>query len=270
MKKLIIVLSLTLGISFSTTALIACGGGDDENESGKTVDGVNVATGKKLLELKLDYEYEDHYRLPTNDKESKFYKMTYDSKGRLNKIDQIEFETGRIINSVLIDYDLRVIKYNRTPMSINDPLIYNYDFALNKDGYVGQIGTFSLSYNSKGYLVDVKGPEMISTVTYAEEYIKSSLSNLKNGNITMTYITYDNISNQGDLYFSIQSGGYFATSPFNYRDGKIYFFIAYQAGMFGKVVENVFNLTNKSKAEALVDYIGERMSYNIKMTFFSE
>ena len=60
MRKLITVLSLTLGISFSTTALIACGG-DNENESGKSVDGVNVTTGKKLQELKLVWDYEDKH-----------------------------------------------------------------------------------------------------------------------------------------------------------------------------------------------------------------
>ena len=126
-----------------------------------------------------------------------------------------------------------------------------------------------MKYNSKGYLVDVEGPEKIGSISYGDDFIDASVSNIIYGKIALYYFTYGNKGNQGDLYFNIQNkGGY--TYSFFIKHEVIFSLIAYQSGLFGKVVESIFNLKNRDEAMALVSYIEDFTSYNIRMTFISE
>ena len=267
MRKLITVLSLTFGLFLSTTALVACGG-NDENESGKIVDGVNVTTGKKLLEVIMEKD-----GFPTMK-----YKMIYDSIGRISKILFIVPERGKTYSEItyeklLIDYELRVVKilhigyYNS---------YYSYGFILNEDGFVSQLGTCTMKYNSKGYLVDVEEPNVINTLTFdGNDLIEASVSNMRHGNMTLYYATYGNIDNQGDLYFSIKRDikPYIEGNDYDWlviNKNVIPFFLIYQSGLFGKVNERVMNFKNKNVASSLIDYVDNVYSYSFKMTFISE
>jgi hypothetical protein len=205
------------------------------------------------------------------------YKMIYDSIGRISKILFIVPERGKTYSEltyerVIIDYELRVVK-------ILDIGYYNsyyyYGFNLNEDGFVSQLGTCTMKYNSKGYLVDVEEPNVINTLTFdGNDLIEASVSNMKYGSLTLYYATYGNIDNQGDLYFSIKRDDkqyYYGDDYYNIISRNVIpCFLIYQSGLFGKVNERVMNFKNKNVASSLIDYIDNRYSYSFKMTFISE
>lgn len=257
----------------SLPMIVACGGDDNENGSSKNVDGVNVTTGKRLSELR--FEYGDEYgnvALPL------VYKAEYDSKGRINKIlfKDIEYKydkekkeyipnyIGEFSAIAIIDYDLRVVKI----FDINDSKYSeSYGFVLNENGYVSQIGACTLNYDSNGYLVGVERPKGIGDLFYTNnDLVKASLSNLIKGNITLYYVSYGNLENQGDLFLNILRSN--MTIHFNKAD--IAYLIAYQSGLFGKVAKTFIPLNSKSESTVLLDYKDSKYSYSFKMTFICE
>lgn len=266
--------------------IVACGGDGDDNENGsnQNVDGVNITTGKRLSELRL--EYDESGIIPL------IYKVEYDSKGRINKIlfKKIEYNydnetfyyTGDFSLIASIDYDLRVV-------NCYDP--YRPDFSkiygcvLNEDGYVSQIGTCTLNYDSNGYLVGVEQPKGIGTLTYTyNDLVKASVSNLVKGNITLFYVSYGNLEGQGDLFFNIlrtddkkrEDKGWgniinvilLRTTNLGITD--IAYLIAYQSGLFGKVAKTFISLKSKRESTSLLDYKDNKYSYRLKMTFVCE
>ena len=91
--------------------VIACGSDDD---SGKVVDGVYVAPGKKIVELQIRGD---------NDPIALIFKAEYDSKGRLTKMCYRKIESkydsetqnyvyvyGEDVNMAIIDYDFQNCK----------------------------------------------------------------------------------------------------------------------------------------------------------------
>ncbi len=251
----------------------SCGGDDPENGSSQNVDCVNVTTGKRLSELRL--EYENMNKLPL------IYKAEYDSKGRINKIlfkeidskydkekkEYISYYTGEFSLIALIDYDLRVVNcYNPYDSSFSKI----FGCVLNEDGYVSQIGTCTLNYDSNGYLVGVEQPKGVGALSYTNnDLVKASVSDLIKGNITMYYVSYGNLENQGDLFINIlRTDDKKRTTNLGITD--MAYLIAYQSGLFGKVAKTFISLNSKSESTSLLDYKDDKYSYSIKMTYVCE
>ena len=190
--------------------------------------------------------------------------MVYDSKGRINGILYIDPSSGDFREIISVDYDMRVVKYNYNYSYISHA---SYGFILNEDGYISQIGRCTLKYDSKGYLVDVDDPYWNSTLSYSDN-ILNVVSSMKNGNISLYYVTFGNIDNQGDLYIGIQRENYKNGIYLSYDE--IACTVAYLSGLFGKVVESVINYNNKDEATSLIKYIDDKYSYSLKLTFISE
>lgn len=267
--------------------IVACGEDGEKNESTKKVDGVNVVIGKKLMELKV---------MDNSNSVRAHYKVEYDSKGRLSKINGESFAfdyygwnstfvynfpvnidncypTGEYKELAKIDYELRIV----TLFFSSSKLSYN--FSLNNDGYISQIGTTVLNYDSNGYLTGVDEVKGISTLVYdSNDLIKASVSEIAGGNISLFYITYGNQNNEGDLYIKVNR----SDDKKNYDnalgviDAKdAICLIAYQSGLFGKVSKSVLHLSNKNEAQALLGYeaengSGKTQSLNGKISFVSQ
>jgi hypothetical protein len=88
--------------------MVACGS-DDDNGSGKKVDGVNVTSGKRIKEIYVG-DYNKTY--------NPAFKVQYDTKGRITsillKVSRYDYNTKVYIEEyhevAAIDYDLRVLK----------------------------------------------------------------------------------------------------------------------------------------------------------------
>ena len=124
MKQLTNLLSLNKQTNIIATILllmslcfVSCGG-DDDGSNSKVVDGVNVNTGRKLVQLYID----DVYKL----------RIDYDMKGRLSKVIQINsrYENGEqvdVATDILnVDYDFKLISYNYYNRK------FDYMFSLNE------------------------------------------------------------------------------------------------------------------------------------------
>ena len=246
--------------------IVSCGGDDEEdNGTGVIIDGVNVINGKKLVGL--EYYNDENSSLPLN------FKIDYDSKGRMSKIlsEQIIYNfitgetylSGKFIELASIDYELRVVSLKTYGKS--------YNFSLNKDGYISQIGTCALDYDQNGYLTEVHQTSGISTFAYeGNDLLRASVSQLSAGNISLYYVTYDNIDNEGNLFVHVKR----TDDKKKYRsinEREVICFIAYQSGLFGKVCKSVVNVTNKSEASALFDYdTNNKNSVSGKIVFHCE
>ena len=257
----------------SLLMIVACGGDDSENGSSKNVEGVNVTTGKRLSEFRLEDENKNNLPL--------IYKAEYDSKGRISKIlfkkieseydkekkEYIPYYTGEFSLIALIDYDLRVVNcYNPYESSFSKI----FGCVLNEDGYVSQIGTCTLNYDSNGYLVGVEQPKGIGALAYTNnDLVKASVSDLIKGNITMYYVSYGNLENQGDLFIKILRTDDKKKAT-NLGITDMAYLIAYQAGLFGKVAKTFISLNSKSESISLLDYKDDKNSYNVKMIFVCE
>lgn len=257
-------------------------------ESTKKADGVNVVVGKKLMELKV---------MDNSNSGLAHYKVEYDSKGRMSKIigeyfktDYFEFDwwspdyvvindnikyypTGEYTELATIDYDLRIVT-----LFLSKSKIW-YNFTLNNDGYISQIGTTVLNYDSNGYLTGVDEVKGISTLVYdSNDLIKASVSKIADGNLSLYYITYGNQDNEGDLYIKVKRSDdkkNYDNALWKIDDKDAICLIAYQSGLFGKVSKSVLHLRNKNEAQALLGYeaengSGKTQSLNGKITFVSQ
>ena len=242
--------------------LVACGDDDDEpNKSG----GVNVYGGKKLIELNV---WQEEMNIPS------CILLEYDSKGRLSQISSKDIErqyhdgeynysyTGN--NSVLatIDYDIRVISYFKNSYSNT-----SVGFSLNNDGYIDQLGTCTLNYDTNGYLTGVEDNHGITTLAYNDnDLFKASMSPLTSGNIKLYYVTYGKKTDTGELYIhGKQDRDRYNRLSFDNR--TVIAFIAYQVGLFGRVSKTFLNLRNKNETSAFIDCEDDYKTYSYKITY---
>lgn len=255
--------------------LVACGGDDGSSNSGSIVDGVNVLSGKKLVELKITVFDENS---PSYERS---LRIKYDSKGRMIKVlgeamewdyqSQKPISTGKYNEIATIDYDIRIISssyYNNGSFS-------SYSFSLNEDGYISQIGRCHLYYDSNGYLKEVNDPWYASNLIYEEsDLLKASLSPFSGGNLTLYYVTYGNTNNQGDLYIKIKrTDSLLKYTWTEISTPQLLSLIAYQAGLFGKVTKSCLRLNDSKEASAIFDYENSGHSsdsYYVKLTFKHE
>ena len=271
MKKTFRLIGLVL-MAVMSFGMLACGSDDDgSSNSGSVVDGVNVASGKKLVELKLA-------TINSNYNSEVSFKIKYDSKGRMTQILQEEqewdnqsekyYSTGKYNELATIDYDFRIISI---PYYFGGP-VSSYSFSLNENGYVSQIGRCHLSYDSNGYLKEVSDPWNASNLVYeGNDLLKASVSPFSGGNVTLYYVTYGNTDKQGNLYINVKrtdSNNKYSWTEMGYP--QLLSILAYQAGMLGKVTKSCLHLKDSKEASAIFDYENSAHSadsYNIKLTF---
>lgn len=255
--------------------VMACSDSDEKKES-SIVDGVNVVNGKKLIEL-LMYDEDNYYLYPN----ACSYKLEYDTKGRINKLlikrgvyykskDSLSFDND-YEEFASIDYDLKML--------IRDQVMY--PFSLNKDGYISQIGTSFLTYDKNGYLSGVDEVDGIGQLVFEEDkLLKATISEYSNNNTSLFYVLSGDDDAQGELYIRINNttsnhgiktpiGNHFFGSPSACRRA-IPTFIAYQAGLFGKVSKTVLNLTSEKDKQLILNYIKDGKSTNYKVFFKCE
>ena len=246
----------------------ACGS-DDENGSGKNVDGVDVINEKRLVELQI--ERYDGNMLP------EVYKVKYDSRGRMYSIlyrpHEYKYENGKEVyvysnefsEIVSIDYDLRTLKIVKPYYSSNRS--YSYQFTLNEDGFISQIGSTTFYYDSNGRLIDVKVIRGIGSLFYdSDDLIKASFLKMNSGNMYMYYISYENVDNQGDLFINIHNDD---KRYFNLDKESIISFIAYQSGLLGKVAKTFIHLKSRSETFSIIN-ADNSSYYNRKISFVFE
>lgn len=227
--------------------LMACG--DDENGSGQKADGINVSTGKKITELSI---------FNNDDKDLGVFNVEYDSKGRLSKI---IYKYPNYNYFISLDYNFREVTISQTRSGT-----ITYGFFINDDGYVSQLGTCTLTYKN-GYLVGTEIPKAIGQLTYdSNELIKGSLSNVIDGSIYFSYITYGNIENQGDLIINIQN----TDDDYSLGILDIAAFIAYESGLFGKVSKSFIHLQNETEMSYLFNYSNKKYKNSLRLKFKCE
>lgn len=245
---LAILISTVLSVGF-----VSCGGDDDNNGSG-IVDGVNVNNGKKLTRLEIQPQ--------TSSNTTPDYKLRvmYDSNGRLSNVvwtNGQKYENGKYteteINIMNIDYDLKVVNIYNGSSSLKNM------FSLNDKGYIFQIGNCSCTYDSYGYLSGVENITEIWSLAYNEgELIKSLVSNLRNGNMSIYYMFYGENSDSGELMFYMNSEKYedYGRNPVL----AVMCFIAYQSGLFGKITNHCRYLSKSNETSAVLERNNEKNS----------
>jgi hypothetical protein len=249
-----------LMLMLMTLSLIVACGGNDDNES-KTVDGVNVYGGKKIIEMNIWTDYSD---IPYS------YKIEYDAKGRLTTVLSKDMERRRgddgiyhyyyvgsssIITS--IDYDLRKLTFMSEEML----------FSFNKDGYLDQVGGYTLNYDSNGYLVSCEDSRNNVALSYNNnDLINAEVKSYYKGTMKLYYVTYGSNLDSGDLYILAKRDvkGDYGRDYYNEPD-EIGIFILYQSGLLGRVSKSFLNLNDKKESAALFEAedITKRYSYHI-------
>lgn len=275
MRKLFFILCMAI----CSVCLTSCGGSDDKTSSsggsssgggsstdgsGSTiVDGVHV-NPRKLLTLDL-------YKQDKTDEKIHFA-MSYDSKGRLSKINATYGEwSNELLN---IDYDLKVLSCY---FDINEPyrypygtesLPYRFPFSLNKYGFISRISNCEFSYNDAGYLTDVNAVEDVWTFAYSEgEIIKYMAETLKTGNLLIYYAYYG--EKDGELYFTVNSTNksykrnYW--SPNDWR--TVSALILYHAGLFGNISKHSQNLSAYSNKGAVIEQSNSNNKVTVHCSF---
>ena len=256
MKKLTFILSLNKQTNIIASILLlmtlsffSCGGDDDGGNS-KVVDGVNVNTGRKLvrLDIKDPDNLENVYKL----------KIDYDTKGRLSKViltNNYYYENGKWVEKdaalelLNMDYDFKLINFKIIYFKEWRNIEYNYKFSLNDKGYISQIGDCNCTYDSYGYLIGADGDRYIWTLAYSEgELVKSQVKSLVKDNVSIYYMFYGEDSDKGELVFRMKAPykGYMNTHAYQ----GVLCFIAYQAGLFGKMTNHCTYLSKSNETSA--------------------
>lgn len=262
--KRVLYFSIKMLLLMMLPLMVACGS-DDDNGSGKKVDGVNVTSGKRIKEIYVgDY----------NKTDNPAFKVQYDTKGRITsillKVSRYYYDKKEDIEEyhevATIDYDLHVLRVYDSNYAGKSEVL---GFALNESGFISQIGTCTLNYDSKGYLISVDEPRGISTLAYdANDIVKASITQLRKGKMYLYYVTYGNDDSQGDLYINIRYADHDLSEIIKIVD--YVGLIAYQAGLFGKVSKSFLNLKDKDESSSLFEIQNDRRSENIKLTFVYE
>ena len=273
MKKVNFWSVLTLMV-LSLPLVVSCGG-DDENPSNSndnngsygTVDGVHI-NNRKLMALDVSMQ-DNSYTL--------HYNMSYDSKGRLNKIimpftstsyhDGVVTETKTEDVQILnIDYDLKVVEYFEKIKGVYNSETQTYErqydmsrcyFTLNNNGFISRFGDCELSYNKEGYLVGANSAKDMWTFAYDNgDIIKYMVESLKSGNIDIYYSYYG--EKDGDLYFVVNSQRKWSEYWSEAEVWRITLLIAYHAGLFGNISKHCINLPNSSSKNAILEKICDK------------
>ena len=240
------------------------GGGSSTDGSGSTiVDGVHV-NPRKLLTLDL-------YNQDKSDN-SIHFAMSYDSKGRLSKINATYGEwSNELLN---IDYDLKVLSCY---FDINEPYRYSYGsgslpygfpFSLNKFGFISRISNCEFSYNDAGYLTDVNAVEDVWTFAYSEgEIIKYMAETLKTGNVLIYYAYYG--EKDGELYFTVNSTNKsYKRNNWSLNDLRtVSALILYHAGLFGNISKHCRNLSAYSNKGAVIEQSNSNNNTTVHCSF---
>lgn len=245
--------------------IVGCGDDDGDNNSGIS-GGVNVV-GKKMREVTI-FDYTDG---KNTDNFNYKFKIDYDEKGRLTDVTLLNYPTynyvdGELkvvkeeaVNYLKIDYDMRIAHvftfYNRST---------SYMFTLNNKGYIAQIGPKTCTYDENGYLIGVESSSELWSFGYREgELIKSAVSLLARGNTNLYYFYPGENASSGEMYFRM-------TTPKEYagiRNLNLSFmlFVAYQAGLFGKVSKFCSNLSRTEQSKAVFSKTSEKSENEIKI-----
>ena len=256
-------------VTILSGGFVSCGG-DDDGGSSKVVDGVNVNNGKKLVQLIVQVPSE--YNSKTN---TYTFKISYDKKGRLSKVilpySYID-DNGKNVEEELeflkIDYDFKFINF----MSYSSYSKRNYMFRLNEKGYISQLGDCSITYDSYGYLSGAETTNHIYSLAYEEgELIKSLANNLKKDNIEIYYMFYGEDMDKGDLLFYMNTKSSKGINDDHDIQG-VMLFIAYQAGLLGKMTTHCTYLQKSNEITAILQKKVEdyNKTYNIHCTFVFE
>ncbi|MBP3800267.1 MAG: hypothetical protein ILA19_04740 [Bacilli bacterium] len=253
--------------------MVACGGDDDSSGTQSSiVDGVNISKARKLTSL--TYTYKDTYSdyICTDN-----YQPNYDSKGRLESITmnskqylKEKLSGNRTAYALRINYDLRVIEFfkyffynNRT--SQFEAITNQLPFSLNSQGYVSQIGTISLKYDTYGYFTGIDNHNEMWNLFYKDNDLSQSLASF-NSNLNTYYFSYGDNSKQGDLYYYINS-----SLPSKRKENSMVWpicsFIAYQAGLFGKITQNGIYVSSEKERSAFIKHMNEKNSNSEQFIF---
>lgn len=265
--------------------LSSCGNDDDDekNNQGEStiVDGVNVVKGRKLVEMAITYPRVNWGHVDTTIVDTMFFKIKYDSKGRMNKIFRNnlgDYYDKKIEEDFLeiaeIDYDLRVFTiydwdYNYANWQ-HEYHPYSFGFALNENGYISLLGNNVLKYDSNGCLESVDSPNGLSILSFNQDnYLKAAINSTVQGGMKLLYATFGDVNNKGELYVCLGSNssgdGVFYEFGWAYRN--LIGLIAYQSGLLGKVTKSFLHFKDQKEASMFLDWSGNNFYYKLYYKF---
>jgi hypothetical protein len=203
-------------------------------------------------------------------------RINYDAKGRLSKViwtNGSKYENGKYIEGEVemlkIDYDFKVINFMPSETYYNK----DYMFTLNEKGYISQLSNCSITYNSYGYLSKAENMSYIYSLAYEEgELIKSLVNNLKKDKIEIYYMFYGEDKDKGDLLFYMNTPSSKGLNINIQSIQGVMLFIAYQAGLLGKMTNHCTYLQRSNETTAILQKRSEssNKTYNIHCSFVFE
>ena len=265
MKKQMFIWSMMVIALMTLSMMLACGG-DDDRESSQIVDGVNINGGKKITYLYINISPEYDYGYEFN--------IQYDLKGRLSKVLWRQKYQGDFLGTaaslIELDYDLRYIQvYNQKEKNM-----YGYSFTLNEQGYISQIANVAFRYNTEGYLTNVDCINDFWTLSYNDNDISKSLSAFASGKTKIWIFGYGKDSTTGEIIFNMNCGQDRKGSTsknLNQEVHSVAGFIAYQAGLFGKISKHCSYLSSSSETTAIFnEYIESNLNTLLRCKFVCE
>lgn len=265
-------LSMMMLVIIVLPIMIACSN-DDSKGTSKKSGGVNVINGKKVVELSF---------FPGNNRHlPDIYKIDYDSKGRLSKIsyekilkDEYNSEKKewvavdvKNVEYVKVDYDLKVVTILLNDNYPDYP--ESFTFSLNDDGYISRIGQCIFSYDSFGYLKNVDELKSIGTLYYDSNYdfVKASVSKFVDSNMALYYVPYTSTAEEGIMHVHVKHSDDEYNRNHDIGKKDICFFIAYQAGLLGKVTQTVLYVKDRNEATAMFEYNTDKKVISGRITF---
>lgn len=221
--------------------IFSCSSSDDSQSSNS---GHDYNGGRKVSKVQLLYDYDYVGKIEQREREAL---LKYDNQGRLTTIAiqgikdmgdrkvAIPYDEKAI--DVTIDYDFCMI------VATGEPSIM---FKLNERGYISQLEDCKIEYDKEGYLISAERYNGIWKFAYQNDDLIKFLSTLSDKGSEIFFVDYDDETHKENVFLSANFKNYFLhPSAFDY-----YFtvFIAYQAGLFGKVTKHFLNTYNTPKA----------------------
>ena len=233
---------------------ISCGDSEDDGGQNNNIDeNFIIQNGKRLTELSLYNDSGDYYRF--------FYKIEYDSMGRMSKLRKRLFfrdldgsqnkNSNNYSTKFEIDYEQRSITDSQKISSFigSKPIYQKYIYSLNEDGYISQINNGYFSYNEKGYLVKYDNYQYHSILDYDHYNIQNaSVEHMKTGLIHAYFISFEK-SDKKELYIRYKSTD--KNRLFTIDDDGIGI-IALFSGLFGKIPTNFLFLKSEDEVNAFL------------------